>query len=136
MSRIQKWTLQLANLAVGVSGLVLAYMLFLLEPVDEFAIVNHPLQPDVRHLHILLAPALVFAIGWIWQNHVLRNWRLGRPQARRTGITLAALALPMVLSGYVVQVAEDPVWRNRWSLLHLIASAMAALGARSSPARP
>ena len=62
MSRGQSVFLHLANLAVSGTGLVYAWMRYLAEPVDEWAIVNHPWQPHTQHLHILTAPLLVFAV--------------------------------------------------------------------------
>ncbi len=50
-------------------------MKFLMESADEWAVVNHPWQPHVQHLHVLAAPLLVFACGLLWKNHVLEKMR-------------------------------------------------------------
>jgi hypothetical protein len=108
----------LAVLAVGGSGLVYAWMQWCLHPVDEFALVNHPWQPTVQHLHVLLAPTLVFAIGLVWNGHVLPRLRDRGRNRRRTGLLLVGATLPMVLSGYLVQVCSDEGWRRICGIAH------------------
>jgi hypothetical protein len=113
--------LHLANLAVSGTGLIYAWMSYLLQPVDEWAVVNHPWQPLVQHLHVLAAPLLVFAIGLIWSVHVLGKLQNGH-RVRASGLGLMALFLPMAASGYLQQVAVDPEWRRRWVVIHVISS--------------
>lgn len=115
-------TVHLAAIAVGGSGLVYAWMQWCLQPVDEFALVNHPWQPTVQHLHVLLAPTLVFAIGLVWSGHVLQRLRDHRRNRRRTGLVLVGATLPMVLSGGLVQVCSDEGWRRIWGIAHGAAS--------------
>lgn len=107
MSRVQKLFLHLSNLAVCGTGLVYAWMRYLVEPGDEWAVVNHPWQPHFQHLHVLTAPLLVFALGLIWSTHVLGKLANGS-ENRVAGAGLTALFLPMVASGYLLQVAVDP----------------------------
>ena len=121
MSRGQMVFLHLANLAVSGTGLIYAWMSYLLQPVDEWAVVNHPWQPLVQHLHVLSAPLLVFAIGLIWSVHALAKLRNGR-RGRASGLGLMALFLPMAASGYLLQVAVDPEWRRRWVVIHIVSS--------------
>ncbi len=121
MSRGQAVFLHLANLAVAGTGLVYAWMRYLLQPADEWAVVNHPWQPLVQHLHVLSAPLLVFAIGLIWSVHALAKLRNGR-RGRASGLGLMALFLPMAASGYLLQVAVDPGWRQTWIWIHVASS--------------
>jgi hypothetical protein len=121
VSRGQIVFLHLANLAVSGTGLVYAWMRYLLQPADEWAVVNHPWQPLVQHLHVLSAPLLVFAIGLIWSVHALAKLRNGR-RGRASGLGLMALFLPMAASGYLLQVAVDPEWRRRWIVIHIVSS--------------
>ena len=76
MSRSERLFLHVANGLVGGTGLVYAAMRYLMNPTDEWSVVNHPWQPHVQHLHVLVAPLLVFAAGLIWSRHVsaLRFW--------------------------------------------------------------
>jgi hypothetical protein len=116
--------MHLSNLLVGGTGLVYAWMLYFLKPVDEFAVVNHPWQPHVQHLHILVAPILVFVVGLVWHRHVWAHWKKGGPRGKRTGLSMALTLTPMVLSGYLIQTAVDPTWRKVWVVVHLSASAL------------
>lgn len=121
MTRGQLILLQLANLATAGTGLVYAWMRYLAEPADGWAVVNHPWQPTTQHLHVLAAPLLVFAIGLVWNAHVLGKLRNGR-RNRAVGVALALTFLPMAASGYLLQVAVDPAWRQRWIWCHVVAS--------------
>ena len=77
MTRLEAWFLHVATILVGGGGLVYAWMRYFVRPDDPFAVVNHPWQPDVQHLHVVAAPLLVFALGLIWQSHVRASLRLG-----------------------------------------------------------
>ncbi len=124
MTRLEAWFLHVATILVGGGGLVYAWMRYFVRPDDPFAVVNHPWQPDVQHLHVLAAPLLVFALGLIWQSHVRASLRLGIAARRRSGWALAATATPMVASGYLLQTATAPGWRQAWLALHLAASTL------------
>ena len=124
MSSFDRYLLYLANALVGGTGLVYAWMIYFLEPEGEFAIVNHPWQPHLQHLHIVLAPLLVFAIGHLWYQHAWLFLKSGVQPGRKSGISLLAMALPMVLSGYLIQVVMDDSWRSAWVIVHLATSAL------------
>ena len=110
MTRGQAWLLHLSSAVVFGSGVLYAWMLYLVEPEDPFALVNHPWQPMTRNVHLLAAPALVFAFGWIFGPHVLHLLRSGSARRRRSGLLLLALLAPLVFSGYLLQVATDETW--------------------------
>ena len=128
MSRLEAWFHHLANLLVGGSGLVYAWMLYVLEPPDEFSVVSSPLQPWVQQLHIVSAPLLVFSAGLIWKPHAWKRVRAGFRPRRRTGLVLVVTLLPMVLSGYFLQTAAHPAWRTIWLAVHLTASGLWVAG--------
>jgi hypothetical protein len=121
VTRSQLMLLQVANLAVSGTGLVYAWMRYLVTPTEEWAVVNHPWQPHIQHLHVLAAPLLVFAVGLIWSGHIAAKLRNGSHN-RVAGIGLTALFLPMAASGYLVQVAVSEPWRERWIWVHVAAS--------------
>ncbi len=122
MNRIDQWLLYVANALVGGTGLVYAWMRYLLKPVDEFAVANHPWQPDVQHLHILTAPLLVLVIGHIAYHHAIVYWKAGMRPGRRTGLSMLALAAPMIFSGYFLQTAVSETWRFTWIIIHVSTS--------------
>ena len=124
MSRFERLALHLSTLLVGGTGLVYAWMVYLVHPSDPYALVNHPWQPAVQHLHILVAPLLVFAVGVIWQRHIGEHWRRGMKKRRRSGLSLVLTMVPMVVSGYLIQTATEDRWRRIWVVVHLAASAL------------
>lgn len=128
MSRFEAWMLHVSNLLVGGTGLIYAWMVFLVEPADPYSVVNHPLQPQVQHLHILVAPLLVFTAGLIWRRHVWAQWRRGIADRRKSGLSLIFLLVPMIVSGYLIQTATGDGWRRTWVWVHLVSSGLWLLG--------
>jgi len=128
VTRGEAWSLHLSNLLVGGTGVVYAWMRYLAEPTDSFAVVNHPQQPLVQHLHILVAPLLVFVSGVIFKNHVWARVRTGYKPRRRMGLTLALTLVPMVVSGYLLQTTGDPTWNSIWVWVHVATSVLWLLG--------
>jgi len=120
VNRAERRLLDIANLLVGGTGLVYAVMKYLMEAADEWAVVNHPWQPHIQHLHILAAPLLVFVAGAFWKHHVLEKMRGNGSNGRATGLALAIQLAPMVLSGYLIQVSVAENWRLAWIWVHVI----------------
>lgn len=116
--------LHLSNLLVGGTGLVYAWMIYLVKPADPYAVVNHPYQPQAQHLHILFAPLIVFTAGLIWRRHIWAQWKRGVEQRRRSGLSLIFLLVPMIVSGYLIQTSVDDAWRRIWVGVHLVASGL------------
>ncbi len=146
MSRAEALTLHASAILVGSTGLVYGWMRYCLEPPDEFSVVNHPQQPLLQHLHVLLAPLLVFACGVVWSDHVWKRIRTRHPERRRTGLALFAALPPMIASGYAVQVAESEFARALSIGVHATSSCafllayalhqLAGVRARSEQAQP
>lgn len=128
MTRGEKRWNHVANLLVGGTGLVYAWMRYFAEPADEFALVNHPLEPDLQRWHILLSPLLVFTVGVIWSPHVWKRIRSGFRARRLTGWGLGALFFPMVASGYLLQTAQELEARELWVIVHVVTSLAWMLG--------
>jgi hypothetical protein len=138
VTRAEAWLQHVSSLLVGGTGLVYAWMRYALEPADPYAVVNHPFERDVQHLHVLTAPLLVFAVALVWQRHVWARVRSGFAPRRPSGLALAASFAPMVASGYLLQTAESPAWRTVWLWLHLASSVLwlLALGVHLLSPRP
>ena len=96
MTRFERWMLVASSLVTGVTGFVYAWMKYLMTTDDPYAVVNHPLQPVVLKIHIVAAPLLVFALGLIFMQHVLRHWRSGQRVGRLGGATLVLTSAPMI----------------------------------------
>lgn len=135
MSRFERWLLHLSNLLVGGTGLIYAWMLYFLRPEDPYAVVNHAWQPQTQHLHVLVAPLLVFGVGVIWRSHVWAHWKLRVRRGFASGVTLGLTLLPMVASGYLIQTAVDDTWRKIWVGVHLVSSGLWAVGYLAHQAR-
>ena len=112
MSFPQKVVLQIAIFLVFLSGA--AYGLFkyfgealssrlpaFFPPIDDaFSAIHHPLQPWALDLHVLAAPILVFAFGWIYKDHVLGKAAAPGVPAKRSGLSTGLLFFLMLVSGY------------------------------------
>lgn len=122
MSSFERWLLHLGTLLVGGTGLVYVWMLYFVRPEDPYAVVNHPWQPQTQHLHVLLAPLLVFGVGVIWRRHVWSYWKAKVPKGLVSGVTLGLTLAPMITSGYLIQTATDDTWRKVWVWVHLATS--------------
>jgi hypothetical protein len=113
-----------ANTLVSVTGLVYGWMRYFVTPADPWAVANHPAQPHVQHLHILGAPLLVMVLGWFWAEHAWRRWAAGSREGLWSGLFAWMAILPMVVSGYLIQVAVGEVWRSIWVGVHLVTSGL------------
>jgi len=128
---MNRWSYRLMHISavlVAATGFVYAWMRYFMQPPDEFAVVNHPLQPFVQHLHILVAPVLVIMIGVFWQSHAIQHWKGGVREGRYSGIGQLALALPMIFSAYLLQTATSEVWRVVWIWVHVTTSVIWVFG--------
>jgi len=123
LNRAELTLVHVANCLVIVTGVVYAVMRYVVTPSDEWAVVNHPWQPHVQHLHVLVAPLLVFAVGVIWRRHVVKRFANGR-EGRVSGLGLLVGFCPMVASGYLIQIAVEPGWRTAWIGVHLATSTL------------
>jgi len=107
------------TLVTLVTGLVYAWMRYLLEPPDPFTAFGHPWQPWMLDLHVLAAPALLFVLGWAWGAHRPAAQRSG---PRRGGWWLLGLVTLMAGSAYLRQVVADDTLRSALSWLHGVSS--------------
>ena len=119
---LERWALHLGTLATGLSGLGYGWLRYYGRVQGEFGIEPHPLQALVQHLHVLAAPLLLFALGLTVRGHLSSKLRAGAREGRRLGLSLALLIAPMVLAGYLVQVATSPAWRLGFAWVHGLAS--------------
>lgn len=119
-----KWLLAGSSVATGITGIVYAWMKYLMEPSQPWAVINHPLQPWMLKAHILVAPVLVFAFGLIAVEHAWKHFRCLVPAGRRSGILAGALFAPMVVSGYLIQVVTHAGWLRAMVWAHLISGSI------------
>ena len=124
MSRLQLVWLHLSVALTAITGLVFAVMKYLMTGDDEFSVVNHPWQPHMLAAHVVVAPLVLFILGWVFSNHMLPKWRFGDGQNKRTGLASMWLIGPMALSAYLLQVATNETLREAMAWAHGITSAV------------
>jgi hypothetical protein len=107
VSPFERWSVWTTSALTALTGVVYAWMKYLLTVEDPFAVVNHPLQPLVLKLHILVAPLLVFALGVIAVRHVWRHYQARVRTGRRSGILTGLVVVPMVFTGYLIQAVTQ-----------------------------
>lgn len=120
MSRFEKWSLLISLGLAGLSGLGLMWTKYLLSNDDPWAAINHPLQPWFLKIHIVVTPLLVFALGLVTARHIWPHLRSSRRAS--SGLAIALLAAPLIVSGYLIQTVIEP------RLLAMLAVAHIGLG--------
>ncbi len=123
MTAGERWLFWVTGLGTAVTGVVYFWMKYLLEGSDPYSAVHHPWQPLVLKLHILVAPLLVFTLGMFAVRHVWPQLAQRVVVARRSGLTTALVAGPMMVTGYLIQVFTDERW------LRVVAWGHSGLGA-------
>lgn len=112
----------LSMAAVAITGIVFAWMKYFMTTDDPFAVANHPWQPGMLAAHVVLAPAAVFALGWLWNAHILPKLRSGTKARRKSGVSGAILILPMIFSGVLLQASTSEALRTAMEWAHWISS--------------
>jgi hypothetical protein len=134
MRRWEAWWNHAALAAVSLTGAAYGVVRYFVPSPDPDSRV-HPWQPALMKAHILVAPFAVFGVGLILRRHVLARMRSGETYGRRTGAAMLWIFLPLVVTGYLVQVlvAGGVVRAAGWS--HALLGAAFLLGYASHPKR-
>ncbi|HET7435601.1 MAG TPA: hypothetical protein VFN10_12910 [Thermoanaerobaculia bacterium] len=127
MTRLQIWYMHVTVLLTTITGAVFAAMKYFMKSDDEFAVVNHPLQPAMFSAHVVIAPLLLFGLGWTFGNHIWPRYKFAAKK-RKSGITSMLLIVPMVLSAYLLQIATNETLRQAMAAAHWISSAAFVIG--------
>ncbi|NIN72301.1 MAG: hypothetical protein GTO46_10380 [Gemmatimonadetes bacterium] len=122
MNRFERWTLWLSAALSALTGIGLLWTKYFIQSDTEWAVINHPLQPVFLKAHILTTPVLAFALGLIATRHIWKHYRAGITRGRKSGIVAMLATVPMVLTGYLIQVV------THLGFLRLLAVAHIALG--------
>ncbi len=113
---------------VAVTGVGYLYMKFVMTATDPFAVINHPWQPATLSLHIVAAPVFIAFFGMLFRSHTLRQLVSPNAGNRRTGWTSLVSFSAMALTGYLLQVASDPVWLSGLVWAHVTTSLTFVVG--------
>jgi hypothetical protein len=103
MSRAQRILLFVAGAAAALTGAPLAWWRIRSSAEELSGGFGGPLEPLALDLHILLVPLLLFAVGWIFGDHVLP--RLAARKRLASGVAMLGLFAALAVSGYALQVA-------------------------------
>lgn len=122
MNRFERWSVWGTSILVAVSGSGYLWTKYFLEPAGPFAVVNHPLEPWFLRIHVLSAPFFVFAMGLITVKHVWKHYRSGVRLGRKSGLASLLTLIPMVLSGYLIQVMTARGWLTAMAVGHIVVS--------------
>lgn len=128
MSRLQLLYLHATIALTTLTGAVFAYMKYFMRSEDEFSVVNHPLQPHMLSAHVVIAPLLLFVLGWTFSNHMLPKHRFGNGVNRKSGMLSMLLIVPMTLSAYLMQVSTDESIRYAMTVAHWVSSGVFVVG--------
>jgi hypothetical protein len=140
MKRWEAWTSHIGWSLTALSGLVYGALKYFVTNPDPDSRLSHPWQPAVLAVHVLAAPVAVFGLGLLFRRHALARLSSDEGERRRTGLTMTLLAIPLVLSGYVVQTLTGDVAR-RWTgwghaalgLLYAVGYALHPMALRGLP---
>ena len=128
MTLFERLMLWISTAVMGLSGLIYAAMKYLMSTDDPYAVINHPLQPLFLKIHIVAAPAFVFAVGAVFMRHIWRQWRSGVARGRRSGLWSMLTIFPMILSGYLIQTVTLEGLLFWIIAIHLITGAIYLVG--------
>ncbi|HEX8251589.1 MAG TPA: hypothetical protein VF846_00465 [Thermoanaerobaculia bacterium] len=128
MSRTQLVWLHLSVVLTTITGAAFAVMKYFMTADDEFAVVNHPMQPYMLAAHVVVAPALLFILGWTFSNHMLPKYRFGDGARKKSGVAPMALIVPMALSAYLLQIATNETLREAMAIAHWVSSGVFVIG--------
>jgi hypothetical protein len=119
VTAFERWAVWTTSIATFLTGVIYIWMKYLIGNDDPFAVVNHPWQPFVLKLHILVAPLLIFAVGMVALRHVWRHLKSKVREGRRTGLITGVVLVPMILTGYLIQVFTDQSWLVAMAVSHI-----------------
>ena len=128
MTGFERWSVWISAAAVSVTGVGFMWTKYFVTPTEPWAVVSHPLEPWFLKTHILFAPALVFAVGLIVIRHIVPHIVRGVQRGRRSGLVMVWTLVPMVVSGYLIQVVTLPWLLTAFVVLHIVTSGLFLAG--------
>lgn len=120
MTAFERWSIWISSLLVTGTGLVYGWMKYLLPEPAGFSVIRHPLQPVFLKLHILTAPLLLLALGSVAVRHIWRHLVTGTRQGRASGWSAAFSTVPMIVTGYFLQVLVAEELLRSLAIAHIV----------------
>lgn len=128
MKRFEKWSLWITSSLTVATGAGYFVTKYLFTSPDPYSVVGHPWQPYFLKAHILVSPLLLFALGLVAVDHVWTHWVEGVQVSRRTAIATALSIVPMVVTGYLIQVLTVEGWVRAMAMGHIAFGTLYAVG--------
>jgi hypothetical protein len=128
MTPFERRSLWASTLLVGLTGLGFTWAKYLASSDEAWSVVNHPLEPWFLKAHVLTAPLFLFAVGLVTTRHILPHLRNGITTSRRTGLIMVWTILPMVVSGYLLQVINVAEWLSPVAYAHIMTGLVFLVG--------
>ena len=114
-----------ATVVTAGTGLAYLWMKYLLVAEDPFSVINHPWQPLMLKIHIVVSPFVVFGLGLLAGVHGRPPIPAGHgPRGGRSGVVNVIAAVLMVSSGYLIQTITHEAARLGMSILHISTGAL------------
>lgn len=127
MMALERRGLHIAAAAAALTGGVYGWFRYFGQRMGDFGPEPSPWQGTWQHLHVVAAPLLLFMLGVVIRGHFFLKVRNRQREGRRTGWALGLLILPMVLSGFGIQVVTDNRWHVALAWVHGITASVFVL---------
>ena len=124
MKTWERWSFGMLSLIVAVSGFAYFWMRYFVVSDDPFAVVNHPWQGGMMHVHVLSAPPLILIFGLILNSHIMKKLAALKVPNRRSGIASLATFGLMTATGYLLQVVSAEMWLKGLVAVHVASGAV------------
>ena len=111
--------MHLAHVLVAGTGLVYGVLKYFWVVDGEYGPEPHGAQSIWQHAHVVASPLLALLLGAVWKAHAWPLWKKKIQEGRKTGVALLGFILPMVFSGYLIQVAMSDFWRTVFVWVHV-----------------
>lgn len=89
----------------------------------QYGIRPNEYQGLIQSVHIILSPILIFALGLLWKNHILKFFRK-KSIKLYSGIILTTTLITISFSGYLIQIIYNIKGKEIATYIHLIFSAL------------
>jgi Na+/proline symporter len=133
MKRWEAWINHVGWSLTAVSGVLYGVFKYFVANPDPDSRIAHPWQPTLLAVHVLAAPIAIFGFGLLFQRHALVRFFSGQAERRRTGAVMTLLAIPLALSGYVLQVLTGDAARRWTGWVHAAVGLVYAIGYAMHP---
>ena len=107
--KFERWGFNAAYAAMALSGAGYFIMKYLMATDDPFAVVNHPWEPTMLAIHVVAGPVAIALFSLAFRSHGLPKLWQATAVNRKSGLTAGAVFIVLIGSGYLNQVATNPI---------------------------